>query len=328
MKRGLVIMAVLVAVLAACDGDVAHPDAPASAWQLGPSLPRRALAPGVAAYGQRVAVVGGFDGTSVTARVDVFDVLDQQWLPLEDAPVAWTDLNVAAIGVSLYLLGGLDSAGVAHGETYHYDPSELDPAKRWKPLAPLPSGLERGGAAIATAPGRIYLLGGASSTGAVASCLEYDLAADAWTELPTLPAPRVHPAVMRRSDGSLVVAGGFASLDAAQPSTDVWVRPPLGETWSPRGQAPGAPLHGGCAYGTVLAQLVCAGGQADQTGQAAVDSYDPYLDEWTAREPMPVPRGGTQGAAVGGRLYVPGGAADGQPTDTLYIYTPLDTAPR
>jgi hypothetical protein len=61
-----------------------------------------------------------------------------------------------------------------------------------------------------------------------------------------------------------------------------------------------------------------------------VASYDPYLDVWTAGEAMPVERTGTQGAAAGGRLFVPGGAASAalEPTDTLYIYAPLDVAPR
>jgi hypothetical protein len=84
----------------------------------------------------------------------------------------------------------------------------------------------------------------------------------------------------------------------------------------------------------VLGELVCAGGQAGAapggTVESAVEGYDPYLDVWTVHEPMPVPRTGTAGIAVGGRLFVPGGAATAalEPTDTLYVYTPLDTAAR
>jgi hypothetical protein len=88
--------------------------------------------------------------------------------------------------------------------------------------------------------------------------------------------------------------------------------------------------RGGCAYGVVLGQLVCAGGEAGQAARKVVESYDPYNDVWRAGEPMPVERGGAQGAAIGGRLFVPGGAAAFtlEPTDTLYVYSPLDTVPR
>ena len=77
----------------------------------------------------------------------------------------------------------------------------------------------------------------------------------------------------------------------------------------------------------MLGQLTCAGGSGP--GARVVESYDPCLDVWTRREDMPVDRE-TPGAAAGGRLFVPGGAdpATGDPTRTLYIYAPLDTAPR
>ena len=60
-----------------------------------------------------------------------------------------------------------------------------------------------------------------------------------------------------------------------------------------------------------------------------VQSYDPNTDAWNAMLPdMPAPRAGTQGAAIGQQLYVPGGASRlaFEPTATLYIYAPLDTA--
>jgi hypothetical protein len=106
----------------------------------------------------------------------------------------------------------------------------------------------------------------------------------------------------------------------------------------PRDWVPRTAMHqpgeldtrGGCAYGVVLGQLVCAGGESGLAARAVVESYDPYEDVWTPREAMPIDRAGAQGAAIGGRLFIPGGAASlmSDPTDTLYVYTPLDTAPR
>lgn len=38
------------------------------------------------------------------------------------------------------------------------------------------------------------------------------------------------------------------------------------------------------------------------------EAYDPASDSWTVLEHMRAPRGGTGGAVIGDRLYVPGGA--------------------
>lgn len=323
---------------AGCEKTAAGPDAPISAWIQGPAMPRRALAPGVAALGVELVVAGGFDtgaveGQGITPRVDAFDTSIGTWSPLPDAPVRWTDLNLAGLGGLLYLTGGLEgTTRVAHGESFVLDPVD----HLWHPLPAMPAGDERGASGVATASGKIYLLGGASSTAALASCLELDIATRTWSRLPDLPAPRAHPAAMRRSDGTLIVAGGFAGADATAPRGEVWTLPPAGSAqrvWTPATAIPppGDPgSRGGCAYGVVLGQLICAGGATGQAATPAVESYEPYDDAWTGGEPMPVARAGTQGAVIGGRLYVPGGSATLalDPTDTLYVYAPLDTAMR
>lgn len=304
-------------------------------------MPRRALEPGVAALGQELVVAGGFDtslaeGLDITARVDTFDTTSGTWGTLPDAPVKWTHLNLAVVGDRLYIAGGLEGAqgaqgaqNIAHGEGYVFDPID----KVWQPITAMDPADARGASGVVTAPGRIYLLGGASTTAALATCLEYDTIAGTWSHLPDLPAPRSHPAAMRMLDGTLIVAGGLASLDASAPQGEVWALPPPGaasRTWQPRAamQSPTDPdLRGGCAYGVVLGELVCAGGEGGQAARQVVESYAPYTNTWTMREAMPVARAGVQGAALGGRLFVPGGAGTLalEPTDTLYIYTPLDT---
>jgi hypothetical protein len=308
-------------------------------------LPRRALAPGVAALGLQVVVAGGFeasarDGGVIAARVDALDTVTGRWVAQADAPVRWTDINLAVVGGTLYLLGGFDAQGVAHGETFALDPL----THTWRPIAAMPAGAGRGGAAVVTAPGRIFLLGGAAANRALATCLEYDTIADRWVDqpaLPDLPAPRAHAAAMRLADGTLIVAGGFSSGDTSAPHDEVWgLSPPggAGRAWHSRAsihmvadpeRTPDPDRRGGCAYGVVLGQLVCAGGAGGTTARRAVDSYDPYVDRWTKLgDALPVARAGAPGAVVGGRLYVPGGADTLaiEPSDTLYVYAPLDTA--
>jgi hypothetical protein len=326
--------AVLVCAAACHDEDIAPPDGPSSAWGLGPALPRPALEPGVALLGQQIVVAGGFDtgvteGLDVTAEIDAFDSLVHTWGRLPDAPVRWTAINLATLGETLYLLGGLDAQSAAHGEAFELDAS----TQRWVAIAAMAAGDERGAAGVVTTPGHIYLVGGIAGGAPLATCLEYDITTNTWSHLPDLPAPRAHPAVMWTTDGILILAGGFESADASVPRGDVWALAPAGSAsrvWQPRTAmvAPADPdLRGGCAYGVVFGELVCAGGGDAGSAKTAVAGYDPYLDVWTPHEAMPVARAGTQGTPAGGRLFVPGGSASAalEPTDTLYVYSPLDT---
>lgn len=310
------------AVLAAC-GDQALPDldGPTTTWITGPALPVPRLEPGVTAIDQRLIVAGGFDsiGQHVSTRVDVFDTVEGTWTRLPDMPVAWTHIQLAALDTTLFLLGGHDGMRfTARGECYALDTLVDPPA--WRTLAPMPAGLERGAAAVVVAPPRIYLLGGASSTDALASNVYYDVQTDSWHELLALPGPRSHGAGMIRSDGAILFAGGLAAL-ATDPRAEVWLLPDAGNQWLTRTAMPTA--RGGCAAADVAGQLVCAGGETGWAALAVVESYDPNDDRWMVLDPMPEPRAGTRGAAIGDRLYVPGGARRlvFDPTDTLYIWT-------
>lgn len=315
-----------LAVLAACEGSPGTPDA-GPPWTEAPPLPSPRYAPGVTALGQRVVVVGGADQVApslhVTPDVLALDLLAGVWTELPPAPVAWTHANVASSAATLYLLGGLEGdAGVARGDAYALDLTL--PGAAWRPLSPMPAGAERGAAAVVVSPPHVFLLGGASSTGAVATSLAYNFSDDTWAFLPALPSPRAHAAAMRMFDGTLIVAGGLRALDGSGPLDEVWALPPRASEWQPRAAMPRA--RGGCAYGAVFGQLVCAGGEDGVAALAAVDSYDPVNDVWTTLPDLPAPRTDTQGAAIGSRLFVPGGSSSLVPevTATVFVLSLFD----
>ncbi|MEO8554495.1 MAG: kelch repeat-containing protein [Kofleriaceae bacterium] len=326
-----------LATLVACSSPAPLPDAPSSPWSLGPPLPSPRLEPGVTALGQRVAVVGGFDsdqqaGLDVTTHADVLDTFTMKWSALPDAPVARHHVQLAAVGATLYLLGGLDGAPdasmnyPARGDCYALDTGEAAPA--WRAIATMPVGLERGSAAVVVAPPRIYLFGGASTTDALASNLVYDITTNTWLTdaVPDLPAKRSHPAAMRRVDGGFAVVGGLSGLASDTAQSDVYLLPTGASAWTNGVAMP--EQRGGCAHGVIQSKLICAGGEAGTSALDYTQAYDPIENLWSDLDAMPERTAGTLGAVVGQRMFIPGGARHlvFEPTDTLYIFAPLDTA--
>ena len=324
----------LAALLAsACSDSTQTPDAGPSAWSREEAMPGPRLEAGVAALGQRIVVLGGFhqseaEGLGITTDVieyDMFAEPTRRWHILRAAPVAWTHANLASASTTLYLLGGAEGTEfVPRGDAFALDTGTADP--QWRSLSPIPMSYEpRSAAGVVIASPFIYLLGGATQTDAVASVIAYNFSSDIWTRLPDLPAKRSHPAAMRTADGTLIFAGGLEGLASTTARPEVWALPPNGTQWQPRAPMPDA--RGGCAYGVVFEQLICAGGEAGSGALATVERYDPINDVWSELEPMPEPRAGTQGAVVGGRLYVPGGASTltFSPTNTLFAFAFLES---
>ncbi len=273
-------------------------------------------------------VAGGFGpDLAITTSVASLDLVADAWSPLADAPVALTHAQLAGLATTLYLIGGNEGADfVARGEVYALDTGV--PGAAWRPLTAMPEGLERGAAAVVVASPHVFLLGGASTTSALASVLDYNVATDAWEVLPELPSPRSHAVGMRMADGTLIVAGGLATLSAADPLDEVWALRPGARAWTPRAPMPTA--RGGCAAAVVLGRLVCAGGEAGTRALDVVEVYDPVRDTWITVEPMPVARAGTQGAAIGGRLLVPGGSGSLQflPEATTLTFSLIEATSR
>jgi kelch-like protein 2/3 len=316
--------------VAACDHPMHVVDAPATAWSAGPTLPVPRLEPGVTALGVQLVVAGGFDtsplaGGTITNEVDIMMPVTGTWLQLPPTPAALTSIQLAAIGTTLYLLGGLEGAsGIASGQAWSLDTTAS--SATWGTLPAMPVGDERGGAAVLVAAPRIYLIGGQSGSAALATGIYFDITLNKWgTDVPALPAPRAHPAGMRRSDGGLVIAGGFATTTPDSAAGDTF-QLPLGATSWVTGAVMPTP-RGECAYGVVEGALVCAGGAAGSAVLTTVQSYDTLTDAWTAiPNALPAPTTGTPGASIGQQLFVPGGARDLQlvPTDTLYVYAPFN----
>ncbi len=182
----------------------------------------------------------------------------------------------------LLTLGLLVACG---GVAVHVESGAGTPA--WKALAPLASGPRQETAVVALG-GRIYVLGGFDGDKRVLDTVEaYDPARDRWEARKPLPMPLHH-------------------ANAAAVGTKLYV--PNTRTWSPR--RPMLTPRAGCVAGVVADRIIVAGGEGNGRRPDGVfvetEAYHPASDAWTTLPPMLTPRHGA--AALGGKLYVPGGA--------------------
>jgi N-acetylneuraminic acid mutarotase len=247
----------------------------------------------------RIYAAGGYrlDRTSANT-VEVYDPATDRWTMAAPLPRGLNHPGAAAVGERFYVVGGDDGRGPV-ATNYEYDPR----SNSWAVRAPMPTA--RSAPMAAVLGGRIYVVGGAPDSGS--RTLEaYDPGADRWTSLPPMPTARNHLAG-GAIGGRLYVVGGrppltLAVLEVFDPTTGAWTtRAPM-----PTGRS-------GHAAAVVRGCLYVFGGEGNPTTPSGVfpqsEVYDQGANTWTTLAAMPTPRHGVGAAAVGDRIYTPGGAS-------------------
>lgn len=263
-------------------------------WQARAPLDEVRQETAVVAFGGEVWVLGGFGaGAAVSARVDVYDPRTDRWRPGPSLPEPMHHANVAVVGGSIVVAGSLRGAGfTADGRTYVLAP----PSTTWTPRTVMPAGTERGGALVAALDGKVVVAGGLRG-GAVPLVSAYDVAADRWEGLPSLPTARDHGAGVV-VEGTFFAVGGRGGALAAH-TAEVLALDVAAGAW--RARAPMPTSRAGIAAAVRDGKVVVFGGEGNggaSTGVFAdVELYDPARDAWTRLPPMPSPRHG-MGAAT------------------------------
>ncbi len=246
---------------------------------------------GVAVVDGRIYVFGGMTGErgNKLDSVEVYDPATGRWSPGPRMTVGRSSHRAAAIGRTVYLVGGATEEDPLLDLVESID---LDTG-RWTTRAPLPS--PRFGHALVELGGRIYSIGGYVGGGQASGAVDvYDPLADRWTPGPPLPTPRYNLAA-EVLDGKIYALGGWVDDG---PSRVVEVYDPATNSWSAGPQLRDPVSNFGAA---VLA------GRIHVLYHTVHQVFDPAVNRWLAGEPMPTTRHGQGVAAVGDRLYAFGG---------------------
>jgi N-acetylneuraminic acid mutarotase len=178
-----------------------------------------------------------------------------------------------------------------------------------------------------TVNGRIYVAGGEhvnwhTMRVFVLSRFDvYDVATNSWTQLASLPSPRVAANGASVINGKIYVTGGWNGQRL--PTKTMFVYSLASRTWSRKADLPRAGCRG--VQGVIAGKLYVYMPSAptcdeSSAGAARLFRYDPGTDAWAARAAPPASIRIGAGGVISGKLYIAG--EDGR----LQVYDPSSNA--
>lgn len=218
---------------------------------------------------------------------------------------AGPELESARAGLAAATLDGLIYAAGGAGRVTPRDNFEVYDISinRWRPLSPLPEGLERFG--LAAAEGRIWAAGGFSAESGrepIAEMWSYDPEADIWQSEAAMPAPRAAFAMVAH-EGRLYAVGG-----AGEPG-GVFVFDISSREWAAL-DAPSGLARRDAGITLVDGEIWVTGGIVERRAVRRVDIYNIDSQSWRRGPDLPDARAGHSLVYDGQRLMVLGGRGE------------------
>ncbi|AGL15204.1 S8 family serine peptidase [Actinoplanes sp. N902-109] len=178
-------------------------------------------------------------------------------------------------------------------------------ADAWTPIANYPTAIYDN--AAATVGGKIYSVGGGSSTGNEKKAFVYDPTAATWTALPDLPTGRSKPAAAA-VDGKLYVLGGWSADGTPVATVDVYDI--AAGTWSTLPGATNPKPRAAAGLGVTGGKIYLIGGCTAGTCTASADTvvFDPATASFSTAAAYPHLVSWTGCGAIGDKVYCGGGA--------------------
>ena len=273
--------------------------AAAAVWTTGTPLeaPRTEVA--AATLRGEIVVAGGFVASGGNSRrVDAYSPAKDTWRRLPDLPVSVDHAAAASWRGRFFVVGGYGADRQPLRVGYVFD------GTGWR-LLPRPPDARAAAAAVATAAGKLYVVGGRTENGLAREMLVLDLRSLRWSRA-VGPTGREHLAAAALG-GVVYVLGGrragydtnVATVEAYDPRTRRWRRlPPI----------PGA--RGGTGAAGIAGRIVSVGGEEPAGTIGSVYAYDVARRRWSTLPSLPTPRHGLGVVAHGGRVWAIAGGPE------------------
>jgi N-acetylneuraminic acid mutarotase len=172
-------------------------------------------------------------------------------------------------------------------------------------------------ASAASVDGKIYLIGGRSSTRISSQTLRYDPSSNTWATLPEKPTPvaNVQAVVL---GGKIYIPGGEKADGSISDELEVY--DPANQSWLSIAKLPQPRSRYGLA--AVDGRLYLFGGWDGSKERSETLVFDPVTNQWSEQAAMPTARSYCAAVAVDGKIYVLGGEALGIALSANEQFTP------
>lgn len=289
-------------------------------------MPRARYAFNAVVENGRIIVAGGEDAQgNPISEVDIYDVAGNSWTLGTPIPTPrsfagggkLTNVGVVDTGYrGLVVAGGRTAGGAATAKVEEY----IIDDDTWRERTPMPAARHSGAGLIVTATGdvdtqssELWVLGGQTSVGPVASSVRFSASQDYVRRLAELPEARFMQAAAALN-GRIYLIGGRNFTE----ELDAWEFDPETEAYR---SLPPIGTHQNGLVAAAVGDVVYAIGGADNFGNsvATVRAYDPILNQWISRTPMQVARRDAAVTVKGTDIWVIGGYNAG-PLQTVEVY--------
>ena len=274
-----------------------------NSWSLGAPIPTARQMLAAASDGKLVYAVGGTNGHSDLATVEVYDPDAKAWTPVAALPQATSDLGVAIADGRLVAVGGV-SGGQVLKSVSAFDLM----TQTWAGLPDMATA--RHGMAVATVEKSVYAIGGSTAAGdsqvvSTAEVLKLPARkiqpASHWRSLPEAPTARLMMAWAVLNDKIWIIGGlrngvALQTVESYDPKIGAWqTGPPLP-----------IPLHHAAAA-TYRGELVVLGGASDNIANGSNKVFALHGGNWVELPSLRHARAAPAAAVVGNKLVVVGG---------------------
>ncbi len=221
-------------------------------------------------------------------------------------PTPRTEVVAAAIGDTIYTIGGLDSDGAALDKVEAYNTL----TDTWTEVAPLPIRVHH--AAAVSYKGMLYVIGGfAEGFDPTSTVFMYNPKTDSWSRSADMSIARA--ALTAEVIDGIIYAVGGATEEAMRHiilgTNEAY--DPVRNSWETKAPMPTPREH--LASGIVAGKMYVIAGRTTgnvggpDTNLAINEEYNPVTDTWRTRAPMPSKRGGIVGSFTAEAVFVFGG---------------------
>ncbi len=280
-----------------------------------------------------IYLLGGWDGTAASAATYIYNPRTNGWS--QGAPLPAPRSGAQAITLpdgTIAVLGGAtgcgDSLPCASGATVYTSVAVYSPTlDRWNPaggpvIPAMPTA--RQGFAAVLLHGRIYAIGGATSSAPLASSDVYDVASNTWLSgaavPPVLPQALLGLSAVVDGLGQIAVMGGFDGTNP--PSHSLYLYTPGATAWADGASLPQYTRDAAATVG-VDGQVYLVGGFNGGQYLPMTQVYSPTRDAWSYGAPPAAALLGRSAVTLpSGPLVALGGRSWETITNDVDIYGP------